>query len=84
MALSCEPQRLRGSIEAPTLDARRYRGAIEGRCGSAAAALLGGDLCELARSLAKDRDECADERSIVWYLLPIGVVGSLCGVIGPL
>ena len=37
-ALSCEPQCLRGSTEAPTFDARRYHGAIEARCGSSAAA----------------------------------------------
>jgi hypothetical protein len=37
-ALSCEPQRLRGSIEAPSFDARRRHWPIRARCGSAAAA----------------------------------------------
>jgi hypothetical protein len=37
-ALSCEPQRLRGSLEAPMSDARRYNGTIQSRCGSSAAA----------------------------------------------
>src|SRR5262249_53403287 len=37
-ALSCEPPRLRGSIEAPSFDARRRHWPIRARCGSAAAA----------------------------------------------
>jgi hypothetical protein len=38
LALSCEPQRLRGSYEAPAFDAKHYHGPIEASCGSAAAA----------------------------------------------
>jgi hypothetical protein len=34
LALSCEPQRLRGSLEAPEFDAKRYHGSIGTRCGS--------------------------------------------------
>ena len=37
-ALSCEPQRRRGSPEAPEFDAKLYHGPIERCCGSAAAA----------------------------------------------
>jgi hypothetical protein len=36
--LSCEPQRLRGSIEATMFDARLYQRSIGMRCGSSAAA----------------------------------------------
>jgi hypothetical protein len=43
LALSCEPQRLRGPTEAPTFDARRYHGSIGTCCGSSAA------LCWAAR-----------------------------------
>ena len=48
-ALSCEPQRLRGSIEGPEFDAKRYHGPLEGRCGSAAAA----PCCDLDAAIAE-------------------------------
>jgi hypothetical protein len=40
LALSCEPQCLRGSLEAPSFVAKRYHGTIGTRCGSSASALL--------------------------------------------